>query len=292
MIDFLDAWSQWILYFFSYSILGWVFESCYCSLKTKPMRWVNRGFLFGPLCPIYGLGLVAVIFIMQPFNHIGLAGEFFMAVLVCSVIEYFASLIMEKIYHVRWWSYERSKFNPTLHGRISLMTSLGFGLGGLLVINLIHPSIKNLVLNLSFDTKIALAVSLTVIFLIDNYMSNAAAASIKHALKGGEVDLTEEIKRYAFNYYRKQTRRTRKIARIILKKMKLAQKRALKQLRGTQRKLMKRAEKIQYLAKKIEIRKEIAQDILAYMSEKTGMSSKSQLKDRQKSKSGKNQKAK
>jgi len=85
MIDFLDAWSQWILYFFSYSILGWVFESCYCSLKTRPLRWVNRGFLFGPLCPIYGLGLVAVIFIMQPFNHIGLAGEFFMAVLVCSV---------------------------------------------------------------------------------------------------------------------------------------------------------------------------------------------------------------
>ena len=72
---------------------------------------------------------------------------------------------------------------------------------------------------------------------------------------------------------------------MILKKMKLAQKRALKQLRGTQRKLMKRAEKIKYLAKKIEIRKEIAQDVLAYMSKKTGMSSKSRLKERQRSKS-------
>ena len=66
--------------------------------------------------------------------------------------------------------------------------------------------------------KIAIATALTIIFIIDNYMSSAAASSLKHALKGGKVDLTDEIKRYAFNYYRKQTRRTRKFARKIVYK--------------------------------------------------------------------------
>jgi hypothetical protein len=100
-------------------------------------------------------------------------------------------------------------------------------------------------------------------------MSSAAASSIKHALKGGKVDLTDEIKRYAFNYYRKQTRRTRKIARKILKAMKKAQKRALKELKGTPKKIKKQAQKLEYIAKKMDVRKKIAEVDINTIPKKT-----------------------
>lgn len=269
MVDFLNNLTTWILYFFIYSIVGWIFESTYCSIKAKPPHFINRGFLFGPLCPIYGAGLVAVTFFLQPFDDLPPLEKFFAIALICSVIEYIASYVMEKLYHVRWWSYKNSWYNITLNGRISLMTSIGFGIGGLIVLNYIHPNIEAFVATLSFGTKMATSVSCLILFMIDNYMSNAAASSVKHALKGGHVDLTDEIKRYAFNYYRKQTRKTRRLAKRILKAMKKAQKRALKELKGTQKRIMKHAAKIEYLTKRHEVRKEIAKTDIQTIPRKT-----------------------
>ncbi len=269
MVSFLNDLSTWIIYFFIYSIIGWVFESIYCSIKAKPPHFINRGFLFGPLCPIYGVGLVTVAFIMQPFRNLNPAMEFLMIMLVCSVIEYFASFVMEKLYHVRWWNYHNSWYNFTINGRISFWTSIGFGLGGMLVLNYVHPNVESFVGILSFGLKMAVFVSFTILFIIDNYMSGAAASSVKHALKGGRVDLTDEIKRYAFNYYRKQTRRTRRLAKKILKTMKRAQKRAIKQLKGTQKRIMKHAAKIEYLTKRREVRKEIAKTDIRTIPRKT-----------------------
>ena len=269
LVDFLNEATKWILYFFIYSILGWIFESIYCSLKVKPIHFINRGFLFGPLCPIYGSGLVAVAFIMQPFKEVNLINEFVLIVLICSAIEYIASFVMEKLFHVRWWSYKNSWYNVTINGRISLWTSIGFGIGGTLVLNYIHPNIETFVGSFSFGAKMALSVALIMIFIIDNYMSSAAAASVKHALKGGKIDLTDEIKRYAYNYYRKQTRKTRRIAKKILRTMKRAQKEALKQLKGTQRRIKKQAAKLEYLTRRREFRKEIAKTDIRSIPRKT-----------------------
>ena len=269
MVDFLNSVSTWILYFFIYSIVGWVFESTYCSIKAKPPHFINRGFCFGPLCPICGTGLVAVAFLMQPFQNLRPVQMFLIAMAICTVIEYIASFAMEKIFHVRWWSYKNSWYNFTINGRVSFWTSIGFGIGGLLVLKYIHPGVVDFVNTFSFGVKITLATVLTIIFIIDNYMSSAAASSIKHALKGGKVDLTDEIKRYAFNYYRKQTRRTRKIARKILKTMKKAQKRALKELKGTPKKIKKQAQKLEYIAKKMDVRKKIAEVDINTIPKKT-----------------------
>lgn len=269
MVDFLNNLTTYILYFFIYSIVGWVFESMYCSIKAKPPHFINRGFLFGPLCPIYGAGLVAVVFFLQPFGDLAPLEKFFAIMLICSVIEYVASYVMEKLYHVRWWCYKNSWYNVTLNGRISLWTSIGFGVGGLLVLNYIHPSIEAFVASLSFGMKMACSVSCILLFMIDNYMSNAAASSVKHALKGGKVDLTDEIKRYAFNYYRKQTRKARRLAKRILKAMKKAQKRALKELRGTQKRIVKRTAKNEYRTKRREVRKEIAKTDIKTIPRKT-----------------------
>ena len=269
MVDFLNNLTTWILYFFIYSIVGWIFESTFCSIKAKPPHFINRGFLFGPLCPIYGAGLVAVTFFLQPFDNLPPLQKFFAIAAICSVIEYVSSYVMEKLYHVRWWSYKNSWYNITINGRISLWTSVGFGIGGLLVLNYVHPNIEAFVAALSFGAKMATSVSCIILFMIDNYMSNAAASSVKHALKGGHVDLTDEIKRYAFNYYRKQTRKTRRLARRILKAMKKAQKRALKELKGTQKRIMKQAAKIEYLTKRREVRKEIAKTDIKTIPRKT-----------------------
>ena len=269
MISFLDTLSTWTLYFFVYSILGWVFESCYCSIKAKPPHFINRGFLLGPLCPIYGAGLVSVAFLMQPFKNMNPGQEFVVIVLVCTLIEYVSSYVMEKLYHVRWWSYHNSWYNFTINGRVSFWTSIGFGIGGLLVLNYIHPTVASTIGGLSFGIRLALAFSMVIIFMIDNYMSNAAASSVKHALKGGHVDLTDEIKRYAFNYYRKQTRKTRRFAKKILRTMKRAQKRAIKGLKGTQKKIQKHALKIEYLTKRHEVRKEIAKTDIKTIPRKT-----------------------
>ena len=269
MVNFLNDLSTWVLYFFIYSIVGWIFESTYCSIKARPPHFINRGFLFGPLCPIYGAGLVSVAFIMQPFRDLDPINEFLMIMLVCSVIEYFSSYVMEKLYHVRWWSYKNSWYNITINGRISLWTSIGFGVGGLLVMNYIHPNVEAFVGGLSFGIKFAITVSCVLLFMIDNYMSSAAASSVKHALKGGKVDLTDEIKRYAFNYYRKQTRKTRRLAKKFLKAMKRAQKQAIKQLKGTQKRIEKHAAKIEYLTKRHEVRKEIAKTDIQSIPRKT-----------------------
>ena len=269
MIDFLNSASTWIIYFFIYSIVGWVFESTYCSLKAKPRHFINRGFLFGPLCPIYGTGLVAVAYFMQPFKYLRPVQEFLIIMAVCTVIEYIASFVMEKLYHVRWWSYHNSWYNFTINGRVSFWTSIGFGIGGLLVLNYVHPNVVNFVDTFSFGAKLSVASSLMILFLIDNYMSSMAVSSVKHALKGGKVDLTDEIKRYAFNYYRKQTRRTRRFARKLLKTMKKAQKRALKELKGTQRRIKKHAQKLEYVAKKLDVRKKIAETDIKTIPRKT-----------------------
>lgn len=237
MVDFLNEITKWIIYFFIYSIVGWIFESAYCSLKAKPPHFINRGFCFGPLCPIYGTGLVAVAFLMQPFGNLDPVAKFLVSAGVCTVIEYIASFAMEKLFHVRWWSYKNSWYNFTINGRVSFWTSVGFGLGGLFVLTYIHPNIVDFVDSFTFGAKMAISVSCVILFILDNYMSSAAASSVKYVLKGGKVDLTDEIKRYAINYYRKQSRKTRRLAKQLIRTMKRTQKRALKEFKRTQKRI-------------------------------------------------------
>ena len=293
LTQFLSELTTWILYFFIYSCLGWIFESLWCSVRARPIHFINRGFLFGPICPIYGVGVVLATFFIEPL-HLNWFSEILVIMLVCSVVEYIASYVMEKKYHVRWWSYD-NWYNPSINGRVSIGTSIGFGVGGYAVIHYVHPIVVGFVASLSFGVKMAITIVATIVYLIDNYMSNAAASSVKHALKGGHVDLTDEIKRYAVNYYRKQTRKTRRFARSILRKMKRAQKIAIRQLKKTHRQLKRAAKKAQnesflhqrqieaknklkqerirakteYLAKRSEARRKIAETDVETIPKKT-----------------------
>lgn len=133
---------DYLFWLFVYSFLGWAYESILCSITGKKV--VNRGFLNGPICPVYGCGAVVVIFCLSPLKSpiaIFVAGM----ILTCTV-EYITSWLLEKIFHARWWDYSRYKFN--INGRICLLGAIVFGTFSLLLLTWIHPYIESVTLKI------------------------------------------------------------------------------------------------------------------------------------------------
>ena len=128
-----------ILYYFLYSCLGWVCECLYCGIPAG--HFINRGFLAGPYCPIYGCGAVLVVYVLEPFqDHIVVL--FLAGMILTSILEYVTSYLMEKLFHSKWWDYSNRRFN--LHGRICLRNSLLFGVMGIVVVRIVHPFMASL----------------------------------------------------------------------------------------------------------------------------------------------------
>lgn len=117
------------LYFLIYSCLGWIMETCYCSLTER--RFMIRGFLYGPVCPIYGVGVLMMICCFAPFQSNPLI-FYGMATLCMSAWEYFVGWFLETTTHIKYWDYSMFRFN--LHGRICLWVCLMWGLLAYLVI--------------------------------------------------------------------------------------------------------------------------------------------------------------
>lgn len=122
------------LYFVVYSFLGWCHETIYCSLKER--RLVSRGFLYGPLCPIYGVGVLMMICWFQPFMESPVI--FYLVATICmSAWEYFVGWFLETTTHIKYWDYSMYRFN--LKGRICLWVCLMWGVLSFLVLYFIHP---------------------------------------------------------------------------------------------------------------------------------------------------------
>ncbi len=131
---------KYILLFFFYSAAGWCLESLYCSIGEK--RFVNRGFLTGPLCPIYGTAaLVLIILIYNPFRDNPLA-VFVLGIILCDIVEYITSYLMEKLFSARWWDYTYEFMN--IGGRICLKHTLYWGVISIIFVKTIHPAVDNL----------------------------------------------------------------------------------------------------------------------------------------------------
>lgn len=136
----LQTICQWFLYFAIYSVLGWVCETVYCSVIQR--KFVNRGFLNGPVCPIYGVGAVLVIFLLQPAAG-NIVLLFVSGLVVTTVLEYLTSVLLEKLFHMKWWDY--SHFKLQINGRVCLLNSMMFGALSVFVMLVLHPRVKNLV---------------------------------------------------------------------------------------------------------------------------------------------------
>ena len=137
------ALGLYFICFIIFSFLGWIYESIYCTIRTH--HWDNRGFLFGPICPIYGTGAVVATLI---FNEIFKNGEaklwqiFLICMLGSAVIEFVTSYVLEKLFHAVWWDYSEVPFN--IQGRICLPASTGFGIAGIFVVKYISPAVFGL----------------------------------------------------------------------------------------------------------------------------------------------------
>ena len=157
------------LYFMFYSFLGWGMETCYCSVCER--RLVPRGFLYGPICPIYGAGVLLMILFFTPLKR-NLVLFYAAAVAVMSSWEYLVSWALEATTHVKYWDYSNFRYN--LKGRICLWVALVWGVLSYIVIFYIHPPVEARFASIPLSLKYALCGILLSVLLAD------AALTIHH----------------------------------------------------------------------------------------------------------------
>ena len=161
--------------FFIYAFLGWCTEVVYCTVTTG--KRVNRGFLNGPVCPIYGFGMIFIIFILTPYTE-NAALLFVGSAAVCSLLELTAGWILKKMFHTSWWDYSDQPFN--LGGYICLKFSLLWGIGGVFMMRIIQPLTLYWISVLPYKLGIFLLWRCGMTFTVD---TNATIATIAHLNK-------------------------------------------------------------------------------------------------------------
>lgn len=180
----------YFLLFMIYAILGWCMEVTCKLIQYK--RFINRGFLIGPYCPIYGYGAILITFLLKKYTNDPIA-LFFMAIIICGTLEYLTSYFMEKIFKARWWDYSQKKFN--INGRICLNTIIPFGLLGLFIMYVSNPFFISKIEMLPQMWLSILFWALLAIYIVDNIVSGIVIRYVKKTEKivGKDLDNTEEI---------------------------------------------------------------------------------------------------
>ena len=150
------------LMFFIYSFVGWVIEVIYYGITEG--KFINRGFLAGPLCPVYGLGFYAAIWIFEPFKDNFLILFFGMAT-ACTIVELIAGFILYHAFHMRWWDYSDYKLN--LGGYICLRFFIYWGIAASLGMYVLHPTVKWLIAHINYPVRIGILIFFTIVLLAD-----------------------------------------------------------------------------------------------------------------------------
>ena len=249
----------YFMLFFIYAILGWIIETTLVSIEKR--KFVNRGFLIGPYCPIYGFGGLAITILLKNYTKDPIV-LFLMAVIICGTLEYFTSYIMEKIFKARWWDYSAKKYN--INGRICLETVVPFGILGCLVMYVLNPiTFKYLNMLSNSMLNIISAICFT-IFITDNIVSYNVISSFTKTVKNINVgkinDNTEEI--------------TKKVREVLIGKS-FFNKRLMEAYPNLQAKIKEKARQIAQKAK--EVKTEMS-DKVESMKEKITQSA-SEIKD-------------
>lgn len=166
---------SYILLFFLYSFLGWCLEVL-CKLISDH-KFINRGFLIGPYCPIYGTGAIIMTFLLKKYLDDPIT-LWIMIILCCSILEYFVSFILEKIFHARWWDYSTNKFN--INGRICLETMIPFSIFGLFILYKCNPFFLNLINAIPHTILYLLTIILLIGFIVDLILSTKIIYNIQN----------------------------------------------------------------------------------------------------------------
>ena len=176
-----------VYWFFLYGCIGWCVEVVYAAVKVHKL--VNRGFLCGPICPIYGFGMVGLVYSVQliPLPDSGSMSAvsiFFIGMVLTTAIELVGGWVLYKLYHIRWWDYSKMKYN--LGGYICPQFSLLWGLGSVLMIKVVHPLLARGSNPMPFRVMLILDIVLLIIFVVDVIVSTAAAIGLNKYLS--EID--------------------------------------------------------------------------------------------------------
>ena len=181
--------TQWLLFFFIYSFIGWIWESCYVSARQR--RWVNRGFLHGPMLPIYGSGaLVILVSTIGVREHPWLI--FLFGMIAATALEYVTGAVMERLFHVRYWDYSNQKLN--VNGYICASSTLCWGVFSVLLVRVVHVPIERVVLDIPLLLTDGLALVLTIAASVDMTQSFNEAMDLRRVLVQLE-ESREQIRR-------------------------------------------------------------------------------------------------
>ena len=173
------------LRFIIYGVIGFLFETIWCMIVDH--KFSNRGFLTGPMIPIYAVGCTILTWLLDPVK------EHIWIVLLCGsvisgILEYFTSYLLERVFHNRWWDYSNMKFN--LNGRICLAGILAFTIGTPLVIYVCNPLFDKLLLSINEQALIVIGTIVLIIFIIDIIYSMAVAYNLRH-----RIIIVEDLKK-------------------------------------------------------------------------------------------------
>ena len=176
---------------FLFSCIGWLME---VTLKyIQYHRFINRGYLIGPYCPIYGCGVVAVtVLVGGVIGYEGSITDTFLAgFVICGMLEYFVSWYMEKMFHARWWDYSTKPMN--LHGRIWIGNLILFGVGSVIIMKWIDPLFFTIVGKWPHSVIVIVASFFAILLVVDNVFSHFLMNVVKKEIDGSDADNTEEI---------------------------------------------------------------------------------------------------
>lgn len=183
-----DTFFHILTYFVIYSFLGWILESIVRTICERKI--INTGFLIGPFCPIYGFGaIIMIVFLDYYKNNIVLL--FIISLLALTLWEYIVGVLLEKLFHTKYWDYSNQRFN--YKGRICLTNSIAWGILGVLFIKYIHPFIIHIIGYLNFTYVSIIASIIALILLIDAIISVIKIKNIKSTLEKIE-EINEQIK--------------------------------------------------------------------------------------------------
>ena len=178
---------NYITLFFIYSVVGWIIEVTLTLITDH--KFVNRGFLIGPYTPIYGVGMIGLIICLSKIHNIFLL--FLVTFILCTALEFFTSLILEKLFKLKWWDYKQFTFN--FKGRVCLETMIPFTIAGVLIVEYVNPLIVRLINKVPLKILIIIDLILLTIFIIDVIISNVFMK--KMDLSTSDNDDTAEIKK-------------------------------------------------------------------------------------------------
>lgn len=191
----MEEFIRVVLLFFIYSFIGWLWETVYCSLKAK--KFVYRGFLIGPYCPIYGFGILSVLYFVEPFQK-NIVILYVFSTVIVTALEYVTSYGLEKLFHASWWDYKDVPFN--INGRVALPVSLFWGIACVLIVRVVQPEVQKVETFLSNQFGIILPILLLVLMgadlvytLINMQAFKKITNEISVAVEDSKAEWTETI---------------------------------------------------------------------------------------------------